>query len=139
MQTKRWGWALRCCCDGMEGCELKNVWVPCWHGKRAPLTLPLHQPSAPRLAPTHACPFPLPAWLLAQGYHGYYEQLLQLVRPGGVIAVDNVLWYGKVADLAATDGATLALRELNAFLLEDERVTLSIVPVGDGMALCTKR
>jgi predicted O-methyltransferase YrrM len=56
-----------------------------------------------------------------------------------VIAVDNVLWYGKVADPALTDGATLALRELNAFLLEDERFTLSIVPVGDGLALCTKR
>lgn len=79
---------------------------------------------------------PLPS---LQGYRGYYEQLLQLVRPGGVIAVDNVLWYGKVADPALTDGATLALRELNAFLLEDERVTLSIVPVGDGLALCTKR
>lgn len=64
---------------------------------------------------------------------------LQLVRPGGVIAVDNVLWYGRVADPEQQDSNTAAIRELNDFLISDERVTLSIIPVGDGIALCTKR
>ncbi|KAL4446674.1 hypothetical protein ABPG77_007918 [Micractinium sp. CCAP 211/92] len=72
-----------------------------------------------------------------KGYRAYYEQLLRLVRPGGVIAVDNVLWYGKVADPEVADKNTEALRELNAFLLRDERVAFSLVPVGDGIALCT--
>lgn len=61
------------------------------------------------------------------------------MRPGGVIALDNVLWYGRVADPAADDGATAALRQLNDFLVADERVAFSLVPVGDGMALATKR
>lgn len=63
---------------------------------------------------------------------------MQLVRPGGVIAVDNVLWYGKVADAAVTDKATQALRELNDFLATDARVRMSLVPIGDGMTLCTR-
>lgn len=74
-----------------------------------------------------------------RGYRGYYEALLRLLRPGGTVAIDNVLWYGKVADAGVTDKATLALRELNDFLVTDERITLSYVPIGDGMALCTKR
>ncbi|KAI7843197.1 hypothetical protein COHA_003180 [Chlorella ohadii] len=74
-----------------------------------------------------------------KGYRAYYEQLLRLVRPGGVIAVDNVLWYGRVAHPEEADKNTAALQELNDFLLKDERVAFSLVPVGDGMALCTKR
>ena len=120
-----------------------------------------------------------------RGYRDYYERLLRLLRPGGVIAggwevwcaggrvggwvdgrsqapsrplrlpppprppaplpppsrlhaVDNVLWYGRVSDPAVSDAATAALRELNAFLLTDPRIALSIVPVGDGVALCRK-
>lgn len=79
-----------------------------------------------------------PVCTAPQGYRAYYEQLLQLVRPGGVIAIDNTLWYGRVADVENTDGATLALRELNAFLVADERIMFSLVPVGDGMCMCTK-
>jgi predicted O-methyltransferase YrrM len=74
-----------------------------------------------------------------RGYQAYFELCLQLVRAGGCIAVDNVLFYGKVADEAATDKATLALRKFNADLMADERVAFSIVPIGDGMALCRKR
>lgn len=61
------------------------------------------------------------------------------MRPGGLIAIDNVLWYGRVADEAVTDKATMALRELNDFVVSDERVDFSIVPIGDGMALCRVR
>jgi predicted O-methyltransferase YrrM len=74
-----------------------------------------------------------------RGYQAYFELCLKLVRPGGCIAVDNVLFYGKVADESATDKATLALRKFNADLMADERVAFSIVLIGDGMALCRKR
>lgn len=73
-----------------------------------------------------------------RGYRDYYEQLLHLVRPGGVIAIDNVLWYGKVADPSVDDKTTQALRELNDFLRDDARVDMTLVPVGDGLTLCTK-
>ncbi|DBA66121.1 hypothetical protein WJX79_000853 [Trebouxia sp. C0005] len=73
-----------------------------------------------------------------RAYAEYYELCLQLVRPGGVIILDNVLWYGKVADSKEQDKRTAALRQLNQELLHDERIVLSIVPVGDGMALCMK-
>ena len=65
----------------------------------------------------------------------YYEQLLELVRPGGVIAVDNTLWSGRVADPAEQDPDTVALREFNRALAGDARVTISLVPIGDGLTL----
>lgn len=61
------------------------------------------------------------------------------MRRGGVIAFDNVLWHGRVADAEVTDVRTEAIRELNSSLLADERILVSIVPIGDGLALCTKR
>ena len=73
------------------------------------------------------------------GYLGYYEQLLRLVRPGGLIAFDNTLWSGRVADPAADDPDTRALRELNERLLGDERVSLSLIPIGDGLSLARRR
>lgn len=74
-----------------------------------------------------------------RSYKEYYELLLKLVRPGGVIAIDNVLWYGKVADESVNDKTTLALRELNDFLVTDERVDLSMLPLRDGLTLCRRR
>jgi predicted O-methyltransferase YrrM len=61
------------------------------------------------------------------------------MRPGGLIVADNVLFYGKVSAPAPGDKASQALADFNARLLVDERIDLSIVPVGDGMALCRKR
>jgi predicted O-methyltransferase YrrM len=72
-------------------------------------------------------------------YDVYYELCLQLVRPGGLIAVDNVLWSGKVADPAVEDEDTEAIRRLNAKLASDERVTISLLPVGDGLTLARRR
>ena len=69
----------------------------------------------------------------------YYELLLRLVRVGGVIALDNTLWYGKVADEAVTDKTTESLRVLNRFLRDDDRVSMSLLAIGDGITLCTKR
>lgn len=72
-------------------------------------------------------------------YSRYYELSLQLVRPGGMIAVDNVLWDGKVADPAVHDDNTNAIRNLNQFILNDERVSISMLPIGDGLTLARKR
>ncbi len=72
-------------------------------------------------------------------YIRYYERLLELLRPGGLIGVDNVLWGGQVADPAEDGDDTIALRAFNEHLREDQRVHLSLVPVGDGLTLALKR
>ena len=72
-------------------------------------------------------------------YDHYYEQALQLVRPGGIIAIDNVLWSGKVADAAENDESTRCLRNLNAKIFKDERVSITMLPIGDGLTLARKR
>jgi caffeoyl-CoA O-methyltransferase len=73
------------------------------------------------------------------GYDAYYERLLQLLRPGGLIVFDNVLWGGSVADPADRSADTEALRALNSKLATDQRIDLSMVPIGDGFSLCRKR
>jgi caffeoyl-CoA O-methyltransferase len=73
------------------------------------------------------------------GYDTYYEHALKLVRQGGLIALDNVLWDGKVADPTAMDKDTTALKALNEKIRTDERVDLAMVPVGDGLTLALKR
>lgn len=72
-------------------------------------------------------------------YGDYYELCLTLVRPGGLIAVDNVLWNGKVADPEADDEDTRAIRALNKKIKSDERVTISLMPMSDGIFLVRKR
>lgn len=72
-------------------------------------------------------------------YHEYYERCLTLVRRGGLIVFDNVLWSGRVADRGETDADTVALRELNAQLREDARIDLSMVPIADGVTLARRR
>lgn len=72
-------------------------------------------------------------------YDAYYERSLELVRTGGVIGIDNTLWYGKVADHAVQDADTVALRKLNEKLRDDPRVTVSLLPIGDGLTLALKR
>jgi predicted O-methyltransferase YrrM len=73
------------------------------------------------------------------GYATYYEHCLTLLRPGGVILIDNVLWGGRVADQGAADEDTLAIRALNAEVQRDERVSMTIVPIGDGLTMARKR
>lgn len=72
-------------------------------------------------------------------YPEYYERLLQLVRVGGLIAVDNVLWSGAVVDPAHQDVDTQAIRAFNTRLHRDERIALSVVPIADGLTLAVKR
>lgn len=94
-------------------------------------------------------------WLLAQGlagqldlafidadkenYDTYYERCLRLVRPGGLVLIDNVLWGGSVADAADQDSDTKAIRTLNAKLRGDQRVDIALFAVGDGMTVALKR
>ena len=72
-------------------------------------------------------------------YKEYYEHGLELIRPGGLIGIDNVLWSGSVADPANQDSDTVAIREFNEHLHRDQRVDISMLPVGDGLTLARKR
>jgi predicted O-methyltransferase YrrM len=72
-------------------------------------------------------------------YAAYYEATVQLVRPGGLIAIDNVLWSGRVADPSVQDAQTTAIRALNATIAADERVDLAMVPIADGLTLARVR
>ena len=72
-------------------------------------------------------------------YDAYYERCLTLVRKGGLILIDNVLWGGSVANLADKDEDTTAIRALNAKLKADQRVELTLFAVGDGMTCALKR
>jgi predicted O-methyltransferase YrrM len=72
-------------------------------------------------------------------YDLYYERCLELVRPGGVVAIDNTLWDGKVADPAVTDADTAAIRALNAKLHADARIDLCFLPLADGLTLAMKQ
>lgn len=74
-----------------------------------------------------------------QNYDNYYERALKLVRKGGLIIFDNMLWYGKVADPSVQDADTVALRALNEKLHHDERVFVSLIAVGDGISLAIKQ
>jgi len=94
-------------------------------------------------------------WLLAEGleetfdmafvdadksnYMAYYERALSLLRVGGVLLIDNVLWHGRIIDQEFQDPDTLALRELNAALTSDDRIDLALIPIGDGVTIARKR
>jgi caffeoyl-CoA O-methyltransferase len=73
------------------------------------------------------------------GYLAYYERLMKLVRPGGLIVVDNTLWSGDVANPANRNPDTVAIREFNDRLLADPRIELSLMPLGDGLTLARRR
>ncbi|MEG4532665.1 class I SAM-dependent methyltransferase [Microcoleus sp. D2_18a_D3] len=74
-----------------------------------------------------------------ENYEAYFERSLQLVRNGGLIVIDNVLWSGRVADPQVQDESTTAIRSFNDKLRNDPRVTLSVVPIADGLTLALKR
>ena len=74
-----------------------------------------------------------------QNYINYYERSLTLLRTGGLAIIDNVLWRGDVADPSDTRERTEAIREFNLHVHGDERVEMSLVPIGDGLTLARKR
>ena len=74
-----------------------------------------------------------------ESYIDYYEEIVSRLSPRGVILVDNVLWSGLVADPAHSDATTESLRSFNAQVADDERVTVSVLPVGDGLSVISRR
>jgi predicted O-methyltransferase YrrM len=131
------------CCDVSE--EFTSVarryWKEAGLEKKITLTLAPATETLPRLiADGHAGSFDF-AFIDADkaNYDAYYESLLTLLRPGGLIAVDNVLWSGAVAKPEKTDADTVAIRALNAKIHKDERVTMTLLPIGDGLTLARKR
>ena len=74
-----------------------------------------------------------------RNYDNYYERALTLLRPGGLVAIDNVLWFGSVADPKDTDKRTIAIREFNQKLHQDQRVEISMLGVADGLTLALKK
>jgi O-methyltransferase len=74
-----------------------------------------------------------------ENYLRYYERALQLLRPGGLAVFDNVLWHGTVHDPSVETADARAIREFNARLHEDNRIWLSLVPIGDGFTLALTR
>lgn len=72
------------------------------------------------------------------GYSEYYEQAVRLLRSGGVMAFDNVLWHDRVADPGVRDAETVALRELSKMVREDSRLVPAMLPVGDGLLVAAK-
>lgn len=74
-----------------------------------------------------------------ENYYRYYELVLQLIQPGGLIAIDNVLWSGRVTELDIQDSATIAIRDFNSKLSQDNRIDLSLIPIADGLTLARKR
>jgi predicted O-methyltransferase YrrM len=74
-----------------------------------------------------------------ENYELYYEHCLKLVRPGGLIAIDNALWHGAVADPACNDVDTTAIRTLNRKIRDDARVDMVLLAIGDGLLLARRR
>jgi O-methyltransferase len=74
-----------------------------------------------------------------ENYDTYYEFCLKLLRPGGLMVIDNTLWLGYVADSSIQDEATVAVRKLNAKLHKDDRIDLSFLPLADGITLIYKK
>ncbi|HEY9694582.1 MAG TPA: class I SAM-dependent methyltransferase [Oculatellaceae cyanobacterium] len=74
-----------------------------------------------------------------RNYQAYYERSLQLIRPGGLIAIDNVLWSGRVIDFEDRDKQTQAIRDFNQYLYQDHKISLSLVPIADGLTLALKK
>lgn len=72
-------------------------------------------------------------------YPAYVEHALRIVRPGGVVAIDNMLWHDKVADPAARDETTVLLRNLSKELRDRDDLVTALLPVGDGLLTCVKR
>ena len=74
-----------------------------------------------------------------ENYPHYYELSLKLLKPNGLIAIDNVLWDGKVADINENDAETTAIRKLNEIVVNDARVINTMIPIADGLTVVRKR
>jgi caffeoyl-CoA O-methyltransferase len=131
------------CCDVSEEFTsiARKFWKEAKLDKKITLTLaPATETIKKLLKSKHAGTFDF-AFIDADksNYDAYYEGALKLLRKGGIIAIDNVLWGGRVADPKAVSPDTKAIRKLNAKIHKDKRVTASLLPIGDGLILARKR
>ena len=136
--------------DGrLIACDVNDTWTTIaqeyWHAagiaKKIELRLaPAEDTLAALLATNQAGTFDF-AFIDADkgNYIKYFEQIFELLRPGGLIAIDNVLWDGKVADSDNQQESTRAIHAFNEHLFNDNRITLSMLPIGDGLSLAMKR
>ncbi len=126
------------CCDVSE--EFTNVGKPFWKKAKVEKKIDLRIGPALETLKTLKGRFDFVFIDADKGnYVNYYERCLKLVRRGGRIAVDNVLWSGKVANEHARDEMTVALRKFNDHVHRDERVDLVMLSIGDGVTLARKR
>jgi len=118
----------------------REAWQAAGIGDRIDLRMGAAADELPRLVDEVAAIFDL-AYIDAdkEDQIEHYESCIHLVRPGGLIAVDNVLWKGRVADPACNDATTEAVRAFNDYVHGDERVDLAMVPIGDGLTLLRRR
>jgi caffeoyl-CoA O-methyltransferase len=128
------------CCDVSE--EWTAIAREAW--KRAGVADRIELRIAPAIETLHALPTDEPldlAFIDADktGYAAYYEEILERLRPNGLIMVDNTLWMGSVVDESRTDDDTLAIRAFNDMVAADDRVDTAMVPIGDGVTLIRKR
>jgi caffeoyl-CoA O-methyltransferase len=132
---------LVCCDISREFTDVaRRYWDKAGVAGRIELKLGPARETLAALAKTEAGSFDM-AFIDADklNYPHYYEAALVLLRPGGVLLIDNVLWGGDVADPRATDAETVTLRDLNARVKADERVDFCLLPVADGLTLIRKR
>lgn len=128
------------CCD--VSAEFTNRAVAAWHDAGVQDRVDLR--IAPAAETLRAMPFNPQidmAFIDADktGYAVYYEEILERMRPGGLIVVDNVLWGGAIIDPKDNDRDTVALREFNDMVIADARVEVVMLPIADGLTLCRKR
>jgi predicted O-methyltransferase YrrM len=126
------------CCDVSE--EWTAIGRPFW--KKAGVEKKIDLKIAPALETLQKLKGPFDFVFIdadKENYLNYYERCLQLLRRGGLMAVDNVLWSGEVANVRARDALTVALRKFNDYVHKDERVELAMLSIGDGLTLALKR
>lgn len=134
--------ALALPADGqVVACDISDEWTslgrPYWQEAGVAHKIDLRLAPALETLNTLTGPFDF-AFIDADkiNYDAYYERCLQLVRPGGLILIDNTLWHGDVINPAKQDADTLAIRALNRKLQADRRIDLSLLPLGDGLTVC---
>jgi caffeoyl-CoA O-methyltransferase len=127
-------------------CDVSDEWtsVARRYWERAGLTDRIELHLAPATETLAALPHDPPVDLAfvdadKEGYPAYLDLLAERLRPGGVIAVDNTLWSGAVADASVTDDTTQLLRGLNDGLVDDDRFDTVLLPLGDGLTLLRRR
>ena len=132
------GGRITCCDVSREWTDrARRAWADAGVADRVDLHL---GPAAPTLERLEPGSYDL-AFIDADkpGYDGYYEACLRLVRPGGVILLDNMLQGGRVADASANDDSVVAIRALNEKIAADERVEMVLLPLADGLTLARVR